>query len=61
MSKNTCRMIGLLFMMVSVFFLIGGPYLGNAGLPSFAAPSCLAAGLILLVAGSVFYRVIKSD
>ena len=61
MSKNTCRMVGLLTILISVFFLIGGLYLGSAGLPDFVAPSCLATGLILLVVGIVFYRVIRSD
>lgn len=61
MSKNTCRMVGLLMMLISIFFLIGGLYLGSAGLPDFVAPSCLATGMILLAVGIVFYRVIKSD
>ena len=61
MSQDTCRMIGLLAMLVSVFFLIGGLYLGDAGLGAFAAPACLAAGLVLLAVGIVFYRVLKSD
>jgi hypothetical protein len=61
MSKNICRMIGLLTMLVSVFFLIGGLYLGSAGLPAFVAPACLSAGLVLLVVGVVFYRVLKSE
>ncbi len=61
MSKNTCRMIGLLTMLISVFFLIGGLYLGNAGLPAYVTPCCLGAGLILLVVGVVFYRVLKSE
>ncbi len=61
MSKNTCRMVGLLMMLISVFLLIGGLFLGSAGLPDFVAPSSLAAGLILLIAGTVFYRVIRSD
>lgn len=61
MSKNICRMIGLWTMLVSVFFLIGGLYLGDTSLPAFTAPACLAAGLILLAAGTVFYRVIRSD
>ena len=46
MSKNTCRMIGLLTMLISVFFLIGGLYLGNSGLPAYVTPCCLAAGLM---------------
>ena len=61
MSKNTCRMIGLLNMLISVFFLIGGLYLGNSGLHAYVTSCCLAAGLFLLVVGVVFYRVVKSE
>lgn len=61
MSRNACRMIGLLTMLVSVFFLIGGLYLGPAGLPDFVAPLCLTVGIILLAAGLVFYRVLRSE
>ena len=61
MSKNFCRMLGLLSMLLSVFLLVGGLYLGKTGLPDFVAPSCLIAGLALLVLGIVFYRVLKSE
>ncbi len=45
MSKNTCRMIGLLTMLVSVFLLIGGLYMGPAGVPALVPRLCLIAGL----------------
>ena len=61
MSKNTSRMIGLLTMLVSVFFLIGGLYLKNAALPPFVPPVCLIVGVVLLAVGLVFYCVIKSE
>ena len=61
MSKNTCRMIGLLTTLISVFFLIGGLYLGDTGLPDHVRSCCLAAGLILLVVGVVLNRVLKSE
>ena len=61
MSKNTCRMIGLLTMLVSVFLLIGGLYLRPAGVPGLVPRICLIAGLVLLVVGVVFYRVLKSE
>lgn len=61
MSKNVCRMIGLLTELVSVFFLIGGLYFGNAGLPGVVAPVCLVVGLVLLVTGIVFYHVLKRE
>ena len=39
MSKNLCRMLGLILMLVSVFFLLGGLYLGEIPtLPEAAAP-----------------------
>ena len=61
MSKNTCRMIGLLTMLISVFLLIGGLYLGPAGISGLVPRICLIAGLVLLVVGVVFYRVLKSE
>ena len=61
MSKNTSRMIGLLIMLVSVFFLIGGLYLKNVTLPPFVPPACLIVGVVLLAVGLVFYCVIKSE
>jgi hypothetical protein len=54
-------MKGLLSMLISVFFLIGGLYFGDTGLPAYVTSCCLAAGLILLVVGVVFYRVVKSE
>ncbi len=59
--KNTCRMIGLLTMLVSVFLLIGGLYLGPADVPALVPRLCLIAGLALLVVGVVFYRILKSE
>ena len=61
MSKNTCRMIGLLTMLVSVFLLIGGLYLGPTGVPGLVPRLCLIAGLALLVVGILFYRILKSE
>ncbi len=54
-------MIGLLTMLISIFFIIGGLYLGNTELPPFLAPGCLILGLVLFAAGVIFYRVIKSE
>ena len=61
MSKNLCRMIGLITMLLSVFFLIGGLYLDQAGLPGYVPAVSLIAGLVLLVIGVIFYRVLKSE
>ena len=61
MSKNLCRMIGLITMLVSVFFLIGGLYLDRSGLPAYVSTASLITGLVLLVIGVIFYRVLKSE
>ena len=61
MSKNLCRMIGLITMLMSVFFLIGGLYLDRSGLPGFVSTVSLIVGLVLLVIGVIFYRVLKSE
>jgi len=61
MSKNMCRMTGLILMIVSVFPILGGLYLGEAGLPAFMGPVSLLAGIALLIIGIVFYKILKSD
>ncbi len=61
MSKNLCRLLGLLMQMVSLFLILGGLFLPSTALPSFVSPLCLLAGFLLLATGLVFYKVLKSD
>lgn len=61
MSKNTCRMIGLIAIMVSVFLIIGGLFLKGSDIPAIISPVCLIAGIMMLVVGTVFYKILKSD
>ncbi|MCR5616507.1 MAG: hypothetical protein K6F45_10130 [Saccharofermentans sp.] len=61
MSKNTCRLIGILLIILSVFMLIGGLYLPQAGIESAITVTCLVAGIVLLIAGIVFYKILKTD
>ncbi len=61
MSKNTSRMIGMISMIISVFFLIGGLYLEQAGISHTVTTASLIAGVILLIAGTVFYKILKTD
>ena len=48
-------------MLVSVFLLIGGLYMGPAGVLALVPRLCLIAGLALLVVGVVFYCILKSE
>ena len=61
MSKNFCRMFGIIMMLISVFFLVGGLYINNTELPAYATPVSLITGIVLLIVGIVFYRILKSD
>lgn len=56
LQKGTVATIELLTMLVSVF-LLQGP----AGVPALVPRLCLIAGLVLLVIGVVFYRILKSE
>lgn len=61
MSKNACRMTGLILMLVSIFFLMAGLYLPYADIPSYITVICLVAGILLFMAGIVFYKILKAD
>ena len=61
MSKNACRMIGMVSMLLSVFLIIAGLYLPKAGIASGITIPCLVAGLVLLTFGTIFYKIIKTE
>ncbi len=46
---------------ISVYFLIGGLYLPQAGISPVITLVSLAGGIILLVTGIVFYKILRSD
>lgn len=61
MSKNTCRMIGLIAIMISAFLIMGGLFLKGSDIPAIISPVCMIAGIMMLVVGTVFYKILKSD
>jgi len=61
MSKNAYRMIGIIAMIICVFLLIGGLYLPQANVSEIATNLCIVLGLMFLVLGIVFYKIIKWD
>jgi amino acid transporter len=46
-------------MLVSIFFLIGGLYFENTGIPPRIVTGCLIAGIVLLAVGVIFYRICR--
>ncbi len=61
MSKNTCRMIGLIVIIISVFPIMGGLFLKGSDIPDFISPVCLIAGIMILIVGTIFYKILKSE
>ena len=61
MSKNACRITGIITIIISVFLLIGGLYLPQAGVAPHITITSLVIGIVLLVVGIVFYKILKTD
>ncbi|MCR4702071.1 MAG: hypothetical protein K5665_00215 [Saccharofermentans sp.] len=61
MSKNACRILGIVTIIISVFLIIGGLYLPQAGVMPQITITSLAAGIVLLIIGIVFYKILKTD
>lgn len=61
MSRNTCRMIGLILIMISIFLIMGGLFLKGSDIPVSISPVCLIAGIMMLIVGTVFYKILKSE
>ena len=60
-KEAAARMAGIVMMMCSVFLLIAGCYTTQTILANGVRYACIAAGLLLLVAGTVCYRVLSFD
>lgn len=61
MSKNTCRMIGMIMMILSVFLLIGGLYLPQANISDEITDTCTVSGVLMLLVGIIFYKILKNE
>ena len=45
-------------MIISIFFLMGGLYLEQAGVSNTVTTAPLIAGVIMLITGTVFYKIL---
>lgn len=61
MSKNTLHLIGLILMIISIFPILAGLFITDELLPGFIAPAALTIGVLILAAGVVFYKIVKSE
>ena len=61
MREAVIRMWGILLMILSIFFLIGGLYLPAETVTYAGHLLLLWGGIVLLVLGVILYKVIRKD
>ena len=54
-------MIGIILMILSIFPIMAGLYFPHADVTSCITVTALVTGLIMLIAGIVFYKILKTD
>ena len=59
MSGTESKICGLIFIIISIFLLLGGLYLPAAVIPVWILRGLDIAGLILLAVGILLYKVLK--
>ena len=59
MSGTGSKIYGLIFIIISIFLLLGGLYLPAAVIPVWLLRGLDIAGLLLLIVGIVMYKVLK--
>lgn len=59
MNKNGLRMMGLILMIFSVFGILGGTFIKGEMFAAWLAPVLTGVGVLLLVVGVVFYKVLE--
>ena len=59
MSGTGSKIYGLIFIVISIFLLLGGLYLPAAVIPVWILRGLDIAGLLLLAVGILLYKVLK--
>ncbi len=59
MSGTGSKICGLIFIIISIFLLLGGVYLPAAVIPVWILRGLDIAGLLLLAVGILLYKVLK--
>ena len=59
MSGTGSKIYGLIFIIISIFLLLGGLYLPAAVIPVWILRGLDIAGLLLLAVGILLYKVLK--
>ena len=61
MSRSVYKMAGIYILVVSVFFILGGIFIPNDKGNDLFTTFSLVFGVILLVVGTVMYKLVKVE
>ena len=60
MSESVYRIAGIFTLVISIFFILGGPFIPTEGKNGLLISGSLIFGIILLAAGTVLYKIVKT-
>ena len=61
MNKAVYRIIGIYTLIISIFFILGGIFIPSKGSGTVLTTLFLLFGVILLIVGTVLYKIIKVE
>ena len=61
MNRAVYRIIGIYTLIISIFFILGGIFIPSEGSGTVHTTFSLLFGVILLIVGTVLYKIIKVE
>ena len=61
MNSAVYRIIGIYILIISIFFILGGIFIPSKGSGTVLTTLFLLFGVILLIVGTVLYKIIKVE
>ena len=61
MNKAVYRIIGIYTLIISIFFILGGIFIPSEGSDTVLTTLSLLFGVILLIVGTVLYKIVKVE
>ena len=61
MNRAVYRIIGIYTLIISIFFILGGIFIPSEGSSTVLTTLSLLFGVILLIVGTVLYKIIKVE
>lgn len=61
MNREAYRIIGIYTLIISIFFILGGIFIPSEGSGTVLTTLSLLFGVILLIVGTVLYKIVKVE